>query len=40
MLLIRVRPEQTEQRIAAVKTVRLRNAKVGEQGNALRLGEQ
>jgi hypothetical protein len=40
VLLIGVRPEQAEECVAPVKSARLRDAEVSEQGNSLRLREQ
>src|SRR6202171_6098087 len=40
VLLIGVRPEQTEQRIAAMESARLGDAEVSEEGHSLRLSEQ
>jgi hypothetical protein len=40
VFLIGVGPEQTKERIAAVKSARLRDAEVSEEGNSLRLREQ
>jgi hypothetical protein len=40
VLLVGVRPEQAEQGVAPVITSGLGDAEVGEEGNALRLGEK
>jgi hypothetical protein len=37
MLLVGVRPEQTEERVAPMVSARLRDAEVSEEGNSLRL---
>jgi hypothetical protein len=40
VLLIGVGPEQSEERVTPMESVRLRNAKIRQEGNALRLSEQ
>src|SRR2546430_12157988 len=40
MLFVGLRPKESEQAIAAVIAARLGDAKIGEQGNPLRLGEE
>jgi len=40
VLLIRVGPEQADERIASMESTGSCDTKVGEEGNALRLGKQ